>query len=166
MGIHERDIDELRAEVPGRRWFHTIDLGDGLVTDGYDDTIAKTQHMQLPADLSGKTVLDIGAYEGAFSFEAKRRGAERVLATDSFVWEWPDDPSRQNFEMARRILGLDIHDQLIRVEDLTPEAVGGPFDVVLFLGVLYHALDPLGYLARMRSVTAEMAIIETVVDML
>jgi tRNA (mo5U34)-methyltransferase len=165
VSIADQSVEALRADVSNRRWFHTIDLGDGLVTDGYDQTIDKTPHMHLPADLTGKTVLDIGAYEGAFSFEAKRRGAERVLATDSFVWEWPDDPSRQNFETARRILGLEVEDQLIRVEDLAPETVG-TFDVVLFLGVLYHAPDPLGYLERVRSVTGGVAIIETVVDML
>lgn len=55
---------------------------------------------------------------------------------------------------------------MVAVEDLSPETVGGPFDVVLFLGVLYHAPDPLGYLRNVRRVTGDVAVIETAVDLL
>ena len=54
--------------------------------DHVDDTAAKLKRVQLPADLSGQSVLDIGAWDGFFSFESERRGANRVLAVDSFCW--------------------------------------------------------------------------------
>ncbi len=158
--------EELRAEVATRNWFHTIDLGNGVVTPGYEDTAAKFPHMGLPDDLTGKTVIDIGAYDGVFSFEAERRGAARVLATDGVAWTWPGGDARRNFELACEVLGSSVESQTITVEELSPEAVGGTFDVVLFYGVLYHSPDPLGYLKRVRSVTGGMAIIETAVDLL
>ena len=157
---------DLRELVAARTWFHTIDLGDGILTPGQKDTPTEVAHLRLPPDLSGKTVLDIGAYDGFYSFETERRGAKRVLAADHLAWNWPGSFARGNFELAHRVLGSSVEMAELTVEELSPETVGGTFDVVLFLGVLYHAPDPLGYLSRVRSVTAEVAIIETVVDML
>ena len=73
----------LQQKIDQVRWFHQIDLGDGIVTPGPDATGAKMAGLGLPEDLTGCSVLDIGAWDGAFSFEAERRGADRVLATDS-----------------------------------------------------------------------------------
>ncbi len=157
--------ENLKELVAARTWFHTIDLGDGILTPGQKDTPSEVQHLHLP-DLTGRSVLDIGAYDGFYSFEAERRGATRVVAADHFVWNWPGSDARGNFELAREALGSTVEDRDITVEDLTPDALGSTFDVVLFLGVLYHAPDPLGYLKRVRSVTGELAIVETVVDLL
>jgi tRNA (mo5U34)-methyltransferase len=157
---------DLRELVASRTWFHTIDLGDGILTPGQKDTPAEVAHLHLPNDLSGRTVLDIGAYDGFYSFEAERRGAKRVLAADHLVWNWPGSDARGNFELAHRALGSSVETLEITVEELSPQTVGATFDIVLFLGVLYHAPDPIGYLERLRSVTAEMAIIETAVDLL
>ena len=65
-------------------WFHSIPLDDGTVTPGLDSSMDKLEQVCLPKDLSGKTVLDIGAWDGFFSFQAEKAGAERVLATDHF----------------------------------------------------------------------------------
>ena len=67
------------------KWFHIMDLGQGVVTPGIVDPIGAEHGPRfcVPARLDGKSVLDIGAWDGAWSFEAKRRGAARVLATDS-----------------------------------------------------------------------------------
>ena len=78
--------EELRKQVEAIRWFHRIDLGHGVVTPGLDDTPAKLARLKLPESFAGKSVLDIGAWDGFFSFEAERRGASRVLAVDSFCW--------------------------------------------------------------------------------
>ena len=145
--------DSLRSRVERRTWFHTIDLGAGVVTPGQKDTPTELAHMHIPADLKGRRVLDIGAYDGFYSFEAERRGAAEVLATDSWTWNWPGSDARGNFELAREALDSAVMTQEVAVEDLDPDTVGGPFDLVLFLGVLYHAPDPLGYLRRVRSVT-------------
>ena len=121
--------------------------------------------MRLP-DLTGRSVLDVGSYDGFYSFEAERRGASRVIASDSWTWNWPGSDARRNFDLVHEVLRSRVEPVVVSVEELTPERVGGTFDVVLFLGVLYHAPDPLGYLRRVRSVTSGMAIIETAVDLL
>jgi tRNA (mo5U34)-methyltransferase len=78
---------ELETRVSALPWFHQIDLGNGILTPGS----TSLEHLQAVADiffergLAGKTVLDIGAYDGFFSLEAKRRGATRVLATEFHV---------------------------------------------------------------------------------
>ena len=156
---------DLREIVASRTWFHTIDLGDGVVTPGQKDTPTEVAHLHLP-DLTGRTVLDIGAYDGFYSFEAERRGAKRVVAADHWAWNWPGSDARGNFDLAHGALDSRVETQEIAVEDISSEALGSTFDVVLFLGVLYHAADPIGYLKNVRSVTAEVAVIETVVDLL
>jgi tRNA (mo5U34)-methyltransferase len=107
----------------------------------------------MPADLSGKAVLDIGAWDGFFSFEAERRGASRVLATDSFCWDGGGWGSKAGFELARHALKSHVEDKWIVVEDLSPETVG-VFDVVFFLDVLYHMRHTLLVLERVASVTS------------
>jgi len=164
-GPAEWSPERLRAEVASRTWFHTIDLGHGVRTPGEKDTITEVGQLHLPA-MAGRTVLDVGAYDGFYSFEAERQGAARVVAADRWAWEWPGSDARRNFELAHTVLASTVESTWVSVEDLTPEAVGGVFDVVLFLGVLYHAPDPLGYLRRVRSVTGGVAVIETVVDLL
>ena len=157
---------DLRKEVASRTWFHTIDLGNGIVTPGQKDTAAEVVHLHLPEDLSGRTILDIGTYDGFYAFEAERRAAKRVVATDHWSWNWPGSDARGNFDLAHRVLGSSVEARDIPVEEISSDTLGSTFDIVLFLGVLYHAPDPLGYLRRVRSVTANVAIIETVVDLL
>ena len=156
--------DQPRADVGRIKWFHRIDLGRGIVTPGDDDTPAKLATLGFPDDLGGKTVLDIGAWDGFFSFEAERRGASRVLATDSFCWGGPGWGTKAGFDLARKALGSRVEDKEIDVLDISPETVG-MHDVVLFLGVLYHMRHPLLALEKLFSVTGEMAIVETGVDL-
>jgi tRNA (mo5U34)-methyltransferase len=159
-------MDALRAEVEQIPWFHHIDLGNGIITPGRDmDSLAKIRFHQIPEDLTGKSVLDIGAWDGLFSFEAEKRGARRVLATDAFIWEDKAWGSKRGFELARRALQSKVEDLTIDVMDLSPERVG-TFDVVLFLGVLYHLRHPLYALERVASVCDEMVILGTQIDML
>jgi tRNA (mo5U34)-methyltransferase len=157
--------ETLQAEVDSRTWFHTIDLGNGVRTPGQKDTPTEVGIMHLP-DTTGRSVLDIGAYDGFYSFESERRGAARVVAADSWSWNWPGCDARRNFDLAHEVLHSSVEAKTVMVEDLSPETVGGTFDIVLFLGVLYHAPDPLGYLKAVRSVTAGVAVVETIVDLL
>lgn len=159
------NVEELRAKVFSRPWFHKIDLGHGIVTPGIDDSPAKFKLMRIPESLAGKSVLDIGAYDGFFSFEAERRGASRVLATDHYCWLGTGMGDGQGFKIAHAALQSRVEAKLIAVEDISPATVG-IFDVVLFLGVLYHAPDPLRYLRAARSVCREMLILETHYDAL
>jgi tRNA (mo5U34)-methyltransferase len=123
-------------------WYHRIDLGDGFYTPGYVDA-HKYLELDLSEDLSGKTVLDIGAYNGLFSFEAERRGAEYVLATD--LWEADDrdvapeqNHRLQGFRLAHEYLDSTVDTQSIDLLDISPETVGGTFDIVLCPGVIYR----------------------------
>ncbi len=77
---------DLLARVRAHRWYHTLDLGNGIVTAGVDNSSERLTRLQLPASLAGKSVLDIGAWDGFFSFEAERRGAARVVASDAYSW--------------------------------------------------------------------------------
>src|SRR3954471_14482364 len=97
--------DQIRARVAELQWHHSIDLGHGITTPGQDRSERKLARLQIPASLKGKTVLDVGAWDGFFSFEAERRGASRVLATDSYSWngshDWGD---KRGFKLARECL--------------------------------------------------------------
>lgn len=159
--------DDLHARVAALRWYHTIDLGRGIVTPGIDDTPHRLRRAHIPDDLSGRSVLDIGAWDGFFSFEAERRGASRVVACDHYAWHgvgWGTGQGKAGFELARTALGSNVESLDLDVLDLTPERAG-TFDVVFFLGVLYHLPNPLLALERVASVARDLLILETVVDM-
>src|SRR5260370_31760616 len=83
--IPKMGSDEIRQRVAGVKWFHTIDFGQGIVSPGDDDSPGKLKSLQIPRDLSGKTFLDIGAWDGFFSFENERRDASRFLAVNSYI---------------------------------------------------------------------------------
>lgn len=144
-------------------FFHSHVFPDGEVVSG----IKPLNVLQAEADvvhrfsMAGKSVLDVGAWDGFQSFEAERRGAARVLATDHFCWNGPGWADKRGFDYAKFKFGSRVEELEIDVPDITPEALGGTFDVVLFLGVLYHVKDPLVCLERMAAVTAECLIVET-----
>jgi tRNA (mo5U34)-methyltransferase len=156
--------EALSAEVSSRSWFHRIDLGHGVVTPGRDPTAAKLDALELP-DLAGRSVVDIGAYDGFFAFAAEQRGAARVVATDHWAWTWPGVDAKRNFDLLADVLGSQVEPQVVAVPDMAAETCG-TFDVALFLGVLYHAPDMLQYLRAVRSVTRELLVLETFVDCL
>jgi tRNA (mo5U34)-methyltransferase len=157
--------DELRDGVAKIQWYHSIDLGNGVVTPGWEkNTAARLKGLQIPNDLNGLTVLDIGAWDGFFSFEAERRGAKRVLATDYDTWLGKTWGSKAGFEFARKALNSHVEDLTIDVLELSPERVG-VFDLVLFLGVFYHLRHPLLALERIISVAGKHLILETHTDM-
>ena len=154
----------LQSRVDAIQWYHTIDLGHGVVTRGVDDTPQRLSRIQLPASLHGLSVLDIGAWDGFFSFECERRGASRVVAADYFSWHGDGWGTKAGFTLAREALGSRVEDADIDVMDLSAERIG-TFDLVLFLGVLYHLRHPFLALERVASVAHGRLILETVVDL-
>lgn len=159
--------DELQAQVDALRWYHTIDLGQGIVTRGVDNTPERLPRLHVPENLAGRSVLDIGAWDGFFSFEAERRGAARVVAADHYAWHgvgWGTGKGKAGFELARTALSSRVEDVDVDVLNLSPDRLGS-FDVVFFLGVLYHVPNPLLALERVASVARDLLIVETVVDM-
>jgi tRNA (mo5U34)-methyltransferase len=143
--------DEIRRLIAEHgRWWHEIELGPGIVTPGDDSNRMKLPILDalgLPRDLRGKRALDIGTSDGYFAFELEKRGAA-VVAID-FVPE-----TYSGFATARTILDSRVEYRMDNVYNLTPESYGA-FDVVLFLGVLYHLRKPLAALDAIRSVMRE-----------
>ena len=112
---------------------------------------ARIAQFPIPADLTGKRALDIGAWDGWFTFELERRGAQ-VVAIDR--WDNP------RFREMHAALGSHAEYRQMNVYDLDPAKLGR-FDVVLFLGVLYHLKHPLLALERVCSVTDDLAAVES-----
>jgi tRNA (mo5U34)-methyltransferase len=164
-GTVQDEPDPLRRQMAKINWFHQIDLGNGVVTPGLDPSSKKLRNFGIPERLDGLSVLDIGAWDGFFSFEAERRGARDVLATDSFSWGGGGWASKNGFDFAHGALHSRVRAMAIDVMELHPEKVG-QFDLVLCLGVLYHLRHPLLALERVFSVTGKQLILETHVDML
>ena len=152
--MNETELARIRARVNSRPWYHIMELAPGLSTPGIYDPRQHLEEMGFPRDLRGKTVLDIGTYDGFFSFEAERRGARAVLAVDRH----PADHC--GFALAHEILGSRVEYREASVYDLTPEAFGS-FDVVIFPGVFYHLRHPLLALDRIHSVCREYMFLET-----
>jgi tRNA (mo5U34)-methyltransferase len=157
--------EEILQAIAGINWFHQIDLGHGVVTKGTDVTARKIEMMHFPDSFAGKSFIDIGAWDGAFSFEAERRGAKRVLATDSFVWDG-NVPGKSNagFLAARKILNSRVEDMKIDPFDISPSTVG-MWDIVFLSGVVYHVKNPWLLIERAASVTRELLIVETATDL-
>jgi tRNA (mo5U34)-methyltransferase len=182
-------FSDLRIRADAIVWFHSIDLGGGVVTHGLSEPAQTVRPDQLPV-FDGRTVLDIGAWDGYYAFLAERCGATRVVALDHYVWGvdiaareqyWnecrergtlPDQtrdltdfwrpalPGRRGFELAKEALNSSVEAVLADFASVDLEVIG-TFDVVLYLGVLYHMKEPLRCLERVRAVTKEVAVIET-----
>ncbi len=138
-------------------------MGEGLVTPGVVTNARVLPRLGIPANLEGKSVLDIGAWDGFYSFEAASRGAANVLATDSYSWDGGGWGTKRSFELAREVLDLrdKVEDKSIDTMEISPESLGATFDIVLHLGVLYHLRDPISSLERAASVCDELLILET-----
>jgi tRNA (mo5U34)-methyltransferase len=141
-----------------------MDLGPGLRTSGIYDPSRTLPRLHLPDHLVGQTVLDVGAWDGYYSFEMERRGAD-VLATDDYSWGGGGWGTKAGFDLAHEARGSSVRSLRIDPHDLSPDTVGR-FDIVLMLGVLYHLRDPLAVLERVASVTAGLLVLETEVAML
>lgn len=147
-GTSPTDIEELIRQVPV--WRHRIPVAD-IVTPGTEDTFAELKRLNLPADLTGKRVLDVGCSDGLYSFESERRGASSVVAID-------DESSLlaggvNGFQVAHKILNSSVDYRTRDVEELNVDE-DGTFDLVLFINVLYHLKNPIRSLEAIRGVTA------------
>jgi tRNA (mo5U34)-methyltransferase len=134
-------IDEIRGRVEALGpWFHNLDLG-GVQTapshflGDYPSLKWRRFSHAIPRDLAGCSVLDIGCNAGFYSIEMKRRGAARVLGIDS------DDEYLEQARFASEICGFELEFRKLSVYDVG--ALGERFDIVLFLGVLYHLRHPM-----------------------
>jgi tRNA (mo5U34)-methyltransferase len=132
---------EIRERVEALSpWFHNLELAgvrtapDHFLGD-YPNIKWRKFAGAIPADLSGMTVLDIGCNGGFYSLEMKRRGADYVLGVDF------DDSYLSQARFAAEVSGLDIEFRNLSVYDVA--RIGQRFDIVIFMGVLYHLRHPL-----------------------
>jgi len=137
-------------------WWHSFELPDGTVTEGVcslESLRKRISQFPIPADLTGKRVLDIGTWDGWFAFEMERRGAE-VMAVD--CWDNP------RFRSIHKTLQSKADYRILDMYELTPERIGY-FDIVLFMGVLYHLKHPLLALERVCALTTDLAAVDSFV---
>ncbi len=144
-------------------WWHTIDLGEGVTTPGHDNPRSQELRAQaVPRRLRGKTLLDIGCWDGYFSFLCERRGAH-VTPVDTFQYRdfvrskyGVDLKGGEGFRVAARLLA-----SRLKLKKCNFASLRGSYDVVLFFGVLYHERSPLLALEHLARLTREYAVVET-----
>ena len=157
---------DLAERVRSHRWYHTMEIVPGLVTDGWFDLRPHVESYGLPARMDGLRALDIGTWDGFWAFEMERRGAASVTAIDiedPARWDWPPHTDFDEgkaarlaylaafksaaapFALAREALGSCVERVDCSVYDLDP-AVHGTFDVVFLGSLLLHLRDPVGAL--------------------
>ena len=163
--------DQLRAEVGKYPWYHTLDLGNGVVTPGMFDHAPSLGHYPIPADLSGKSCLDVATMDGFWAFEMERRGADSVTAldvADPDQLDWPaslrethertmDETKDLRFALAHEALGSRVERVPLSAYDLSPEL--GRFDFVFCGDLLLHVKDPMTVLENIHAVCRGSAVI-------
>lgn len=149
---------EMREEITQKvaalkPWYHKIDLGDGIVTPGYnfDHVWEATRKVMNTQDYRDKRVLDIASWDGMWAFEAEHRGAKLVVSSDARI------DGYRNLLFVRGILGSEVIplcnvpvqelETRLNIIGLEPE-----FDIVQHYGLLYHLRDPMLSLAQTRKI--------------
>jgi tRNA (mo5U34)-methyltransferase len=133
MSMSVIEIQEMIASVP--IWHHRIELAPGIFTPAIQQTQDLLSAIDLPEDLTGQRVLDLGARDGFFSFECEKRGAAEVIAVDYAPVELT------GFGVASKILNSKVKWHTANVYRIN-ELNLGKFDLILFLGVIYHLRNP------------------------
>jgi tRNA (mo5U34)-methyltransferase len=157
-----RGRERLAEEVARYPWYHTLELGDGVVTKGMFDHRPVVGRYLLPASLSGMRCLDVGTMDGFWAFEMERRGATEVIAADVAAvddLDWPpgwrdrispvlDETKAARFELAHRALGSSVTRIERSVYELDTDL--GAFDLVFCGDLLLHLKDPITAVQRIR----------------
>lgn len=154
-------------------WYHTLDLGHGVITPGYYDHNPYLDRYNMPKDLRGKRVLDVATYDGFWAYQFEKRGAEEVVGLDidsvrevdlaprirnAMSEEDLNHPTGAGFQLAKEMLGSRVKRVTCNVYALSPEKMG-MFDVVHVGDLLLHLCNPIMALQNMYSVTNEYALI-------
>lgn len=144
---------EIQQKINSHTWYHEIDFGNGLRSESkaperdYHRKLWRFIEAQLDLiDFRGKSVIDIGCWDGYWSFYAERRGATEVLALDDFTQNWSNPTG---IYLAKGLLKSKVE----IIPDCSVYELGKlrrRFDIVLFLGVYYHLWDPFYAFAQVR----------------
>lgn len=134
-------------------WYHRIEVAEGVVTPGINDTPTYFGLFNFPQDCRGMRVLDIGTRDGYFAFEFERRGAE-VLAVDYYPAE------KTGFAIAAKLCNSEVEYLQKNIYELSAAELG-QFDIVLLLGLIYHLPDPMLALSLGRALCRDRLYLET-----
>ena len=143
-------------------WYQHFQLPNGMWTgDGQEPAYLPQGRWEMiepyvPADLRGKTVLDLGGNAGYFSIQMKKRGAARCVLVDPFreFLSQAEFAARQ-FQVELELIRADAHTYCLTTEER--------FDYVLLLGLLYHLKYPGLVLDRAAEMTKERIYVATAV---
>ncbi len=144
---------DIQKQIDAISWYHEFDFPGGFSAKattpdaGFHRKLWKFIEDELnKINFAGKTVLDIGCWDGYWSFYAERRGAAHVLATDDASQNWAGS---KGLALAKTLLNSRIETRLdVSIYDLTP--IKDRFDIILCLGVYYHLVDPFYAFAQVR----------------
>jgi SAM-dependent methyltransferase len=149
------ELSSLQQQIDAIKWYHEFDFGDGLRSRSAADSSQASGHRTLwkfieerlnTVHFQGKSVLDIGTWDGYWSFYAERRGAKRILATDDLTQNWSDG---RGIHLAKELYKSAVQiNQNMSVYQLA--SLNEKFDIILFLGVYYHLFDPFYAFAQIR----------------
>jgi tRNA (mo5U34)-methyltransferase len=163
----------IRDRISAHIWYHSINLGHGVITPGAYNHYPYLHEYRLPERLDGMRVLDVATFDGFWAFEFERRGAADIVALDVQSFNDIDLPplikekayeedvnwkTGIGFNIAKDILKSKVKRELLNVYDLTPERAGR-FDMTFCSDLLLHLMNPMKALQNMRSVVTEYAYI-------
>lgn len=153
----DKIISKINELAP---WFHNIELANGIFTNPKSDYPLdrwKIVEPELPASLDNKICLDVGCSSGFFSFKLRGKGAKKVVGIDGGEQALAIDQAK----FAKDVLEMDRIDfRKLNVYDV--DQLNIQFDYTLFLGVFYHLRHPLLALDKLRKVTKEKMIFQTI----
>jgi SAM-dependent methyltransferase len=153
--------EEILEKIKKVKWWHSIRLGPVVTQGAVSPEFEKWKAQAIPRNLEGKSVLDIDAADGYYSFLCEQRGAEKVIAID-VIQSWKEGRrnirSLEGFSTAKKILNSKVGYILMDLYDL--DALNTNFDVVLFLGVYYHLRHPFYAIEKIYKKTKKLLVFE------
>ena len=160
----------LEDQVKDLKWFHSIEYAPGKFTPGVKTPAIMAREKEIllkglgPEGFKGKSVIDIGAWDGYYSFLAADCAAKSVTATDHYCWSGPGWGTKAGFDLLNDARPDPLYSKDIDIPDIGNIAY--IFDITLCLGVLYHLKDPLGLIEKLSALTGETLVLETYIDAL
>jgi tRNA (mo5U34)-methyltransferase len=161
----QADQSALASKVESYPWYHTLELGNGVVTRGMFDHRPVVDRYLIPKDLTGLRCLDVGTMDGFWAFEMERRGAAEVVAIDlddPTRLDWPaslrdsvtdkslDETKTERFELVKEARQSKVERTLRSVYEIDTDL--GSFDLIFSGDLLIHLKDPVTAVERMRRV--------------
>ena len=149
--------EALQKEIDAIHWYHEFDFGNGLralsvsQADDHRRIWRFIENELDKIDFAGKSVLEIGCWDGFWSFYAERRGAKRVVATDDVSQNWA---SGAGLRLAKKLLKSNVEiNQNVSIYEASK--LNETFDIIICLGVYYHLVDPFAGFAEVRHLMHE-----------